>query len=1425
MIKQNEDRTADPGDAGSLPTFSALFVDHAGNVSDKWEHYLAIYDFELARFRDAGTPVKLLEIGVQNGGSLQVFAKYLPEGSRLVGLDVDPTCENLSLGPNIQVAIANAADPDSLNTALADERFNIIIDDGSHRSEEVITTFRTCFDRLEPGGLYIVEDLHASYLATHGGSFRGRHTSIEYLKALVDALNIDHVEGDPVAELCGAELGWLREAGEQLARIAFYDSIAVLEKLPETKRGPYRRILAGCDAPVSGPASQLTNMPAHQLRNLVLPPATAASFGSALLGAVAAAREDVGRLRAEASAVQSKADSTIHGLLTAQTDANQKLADTEERRAAAEERRAAAEQGIAVVQSQADAIIHGLLAARVEAERSLAEAEEYRAELGQRVARLEERCVAADARVTEMTMRLRTHEQISAELTAIRVSTAWRATEPVRRMAGRLPPSVRQTMRRFAKVGWWTLDGQLPTRVRAWRQLRSRRVSIPLPASGEPAEAADQAPEAVAESYETWYAAQQPSRTQLALQRGIAASLAVQPRFSVLVPVFLTPPDIFMAMVSSVEMQTYENWELCLAVVDRDAETKELVDTARRIADKEPRIRLTILPENFGIAGNSNVALEMATGDWAALLDHDDVLSPEALYRLAEAINANRQADFLYSDKDMVDRDGIRHYAPLLKPNWSPDAMLNSNYLTHLCAIRMERMRAIGGWNSETDGAQDWDLFLRAIGTDGNVVHVPHVLYHWRHIETSVSSGGLGVKPFAAAGQLRTLKRFLPVAGWPGATPRFEGLSLRIVWDAEQRPSISVVVVGGPPADYHRMAVELGATEVISANSHDLAESVDKAIADSRGDTIVLVDAGFVPTAAEWLDELALPLQNRAIALVAGKVMDSSGKILDYGVHVQDDAAYPAFRGAHEYSSGPSGASIWYRNTVAAAGGAVGFRRAAWEGVGGFAAHKFAGRADLAFALEITRRRLGRIMINPFARFRALNGPCAFEARASVPLSTETIRAALPNGDPYLNPHLDATVSKGPPTLRPFKDKASALAIVKYTDFEAEARAIASSYDITSSQIAASVADTMAKSAGPLRRVCWFIPGFEVPFYGGIHTILRAASYMRSRHFVVPTFAVLGGPQLDAATVRSRIAQAFPELSDVAVHMLSSPKASLDLEGIDAAVATFWTTAYALLEQRGVRRKFYFVQDWEPLFYPAGTTSSLTEATYRFGFHGVCNTPALAESYRSLGGLADYFLPSVDPTVFHSRGRKSRRREDPFSLFCYIRPGTPRNGFESVAEALRLLKARYGDGLEVISAGADWSPKAYGLDGILENLGLLPYASTGALYRVADAGLIMMATRHPSYLPLELLACGAAVVTNRNPYTAWLLRDGENCALCEMARSDIADTVGRLIDDPSLRERIVVGAQSDIASHYSDWDASCERIFTIMREVAERPVG
>lgn len=272
---------------------------------------------------------------------------------------------------------------------------------------------------------------------------------------------------------------------------------------------------------------------------------------------------------------------------------------------------------------------------------------------------------------------------------------------------------------------------------------------------------------------------------------------------------------------------------------------------------------------------------------------------------------------------------------------------------------------------------------------------------------------------------------------------------------------------------------------------------------------------------------------------------------------------------------------------------------------------------------------------------------------------------------------------------------------------------------------------------------------------------------------------------------------------------------------VDVAFATLWITAFPLLGLRDVRRKCYFLQDWEPLFYPAGTLSGLVEATYRFGFHAICNTSSLANSYRALGGTADYFSPAVDSKIFSAAARVPRRQEDPFVLFCYGRPTVPRNCFEALAEGLAELKRRYGSRIDIVFAGGEWDPADYGLAGVGRNLGLLSYAGTGQLYRAVDIGIVAMATQHPSYLPFELMASGVALVTTRNIYTSWLLKDQENCLLCETLRGDIVRAVSALIDDPDLRDRIADAGRQIVAADYSGWDLTCRQIAASIKAIAE----
>jgi len=147
---------------------------------------------------------------------------------------------------------------------------------------------------------------------------------------------------------------------------------------------------------------------------------------------------------------------------------------------------------------------------------------------------------------------------------------------------------------------------------------------------------------------------------------------------------------------------------------------------------------------------------------------------------------------------------------------------------------------------------------------------------------------------------------------------------------------------------------------------------------------------------------------------------------------------------------------------------------------------------------------------------------------------------------------------------------------------------------------------------------------------------------------------------------------------------------------------------------------------------------------------------------------------------------------------------------------MKRLKASMGDRVRIVSAGAEWNPSDYGVQGIIDNFGILPYEDTGRLYRDSDIGIVMMLTRHPSYIPLELMASGCLVVTNVNSWTSWLLKDGENCLLAPTTATAIAEIVERGLLDTSLRERITENALALVRSEYTDWPRQIENVYTYM---------
>ncbi len=210
-----------------------------------------------------------------------------------------------------------------------------------------------------------------------------------------------------------------------------------------------------------------------------------------------------------------------------------------------------------------------------------------------------------------------------------------------------------------------------------------------------------------------------------------------EPLFSVVVPVYRPKTEYFEAMIKSVLEQSYENWELCLA--DGSGEGHSMKRSVEKAAKGDKRVKYKLLDGNLGISGNTNAALDMSTGDYIVLGDHDDIIRPDALFECAKAVNEDASIDVIYTDEDKYDCNTGKRFMPHFKPDFNLDMLRNNNYICHLFVFRRDLYNEVGGFNSEYDGSQDYDMILRCTEKAHNIKHIPKVLYTWRSHEDSTA--------------------------------------------------------------------------------------------------------------------------------------------------------------------------------------------------------------------------------------------------------------------------------------------------------------------------------------------------------------------------------------------------------------------------------------------------------------------------------------------------------------------------------------------------------------------------------------------------------------------------------------------------------------------------------------------------------------
>ncbi|MRU15524.1 glycosyltransferase family 4 protein [Roseovarius sp. A21] len=348
--------------------------------------------------------------------------------------------------------------------------------------------------------------------------------------------------------------------------------------------------------------------------------------------------------------------------------------------------------------------------------------------------------------------------------------------------------------------------------------------------------------------------------------------------------------------------------------------------------------------------------------------------------------------------------------------------------------------------------------------------------------------------------------------------------------------------------------------------------------------------------------------------------------------------------------------------------------------------------------------------------------------------------------------------------------------------------------------------------------ITWFLPIVTHALKGGVRTVFAFSEYMSVKYGTLNVFVVYAynGVDFDSASLSNSLRDHFPNLKFVIRKFLHGKDRVEDLPHSDISVCTLWTTAYIMLRYNQTARKFYFMQDFEPMFYAGGDLYMMIEQTYRLGYSCIANTPGVGNKYRAYSSDVVSFLPGIDGSVFYADPEKSDRinADGMWQIVFYGRPGNARNGFFLGAETLKSVKDRLGNKVRIISVGADWAPAEFGLEGVVENLGLLKRIEEVAdLYRKSDLGLVFMATPHPSYQPLEYMACGCVVATNRNESNNWLL-NANNSLLLDPIPSVAADCIVRLLQSPDKRRRLIENGIETVKE--LNWSTAFEVIETRM---------
>jgi GT2 family glycosyltransferase len=531
--------------------------------------------------------------------------------------------------------------------------------------------------------------------------------------------------------------------------------------------------------------------------------------------------------------------------------------------------------------------------------------------------------------------------------------------------------------------------------------------------------------------YQIWFEQHRASAQDLGLMRDEARTFVSRPLISVVTPVFDTPVKRLEEAVQSVLAQAYENWELLL--IDDGSTDSDLLQVLPRLARCDRRIVTASLGKHEGISAASNRGVELASGEWVAFVDHDDVLEPDALFRIMQLLQTHPDADLIYTDEDKLGEGGFE--APVFKPDWSPDFFLSCNYVGHLTAVRRDLVQKAGGFRSEFDSAQDYDLFLRVIELTNRIHHIPRIMYHWRRSETS-SSISVRQKPQQLDASRRAIEDHLKrrsesahvAVDWRTHTFRvrrelLEAKKIAIVilnWQGNEalERCLESLTTKTDYSNYEILIIQghtsPEASVRLSRFPHRLlnfapgtSDSAAKNYAASQTDApwVLFLDDSIEAIDADWLTIMAEYVQRPEVGAVGAHLLNRRGTVEHAGIVVGvNGAAQPAFRGCAAEHHRTNRQLQVTRNCSAVSSACMLARREVFNQVSGFDERVSGTFADVDLCLKM-RREGYLIVYTPFAKlyWRETQPDKSDDSSKAImrPRWADVLKR-----DPYYNPNL-----------------------------------------------------------------------------------------------------------------------------------------------------------------------------------------------------------------------------------------------------------------------------------------------------------------------------------------------------------------------------------------------------------------------------------